>query len=209
MVLAQFLLLRRLGAQSRRIRSAFYLLVVAMALLALGGMPVIAYMLTSPLEGPYRPASASDLQRVEALVVMTGDRDRVPCSVRAFRKSSARQLVVTDPEYRTLALEMGLAADQVVLLPRASNTRTEAALFLETPGVRRDTAIGVVTHAWHERRTMAEIRRHFDSAVPVPCFGDRQPFGVRQLFPQAAALAVSTTMINEYLGIGWYWLSSR
>ena len=93
-----------------------------------------------PWEGHPSPQHHLNSRSVGALVIMTGDRARVLCGVRAFRKSSAKQLVVTDPEYWALALGMGLRDDQLA---------------------------------------------------------------------QAAALAVSTTMINEYLGIGRRWLSSR
>jgi uncharacterized SAM-binding protein YcdF (DUF218 family) len=174
------------------------------------------------LGGGLRPALAPR-QGVE---VAEGG-DRLLTGVRLLRQGKAPLLLTSggtvsftanDPAppeaetARTLAMELGVPANRILLNP-GSRTTAEEAKAIDRLGRQRGwTRLLLVTSAFHMPRSLASFRRHTRlQVVPVACdyqLPSRANHGrptlgntLLDLMPDAAALALSSVALKEHLGL--------
>ena len=70
----------------------------------------------------------------------------------------------------------------------------------------------LVTHAWHMPRAVLSFKRAGFDVIPAPtAFTWNQKHWGKPTYwiPRVRNLRVSELAIHEYLGLGWYWLTSR
>lgn len=212
-------------------RVAICILVAAHLLVTLLCLPVTANLLNQMAEGEYtkdgrnypKPGSidvvvvlgGGFVQGVEPSLDDLGQTSypRVVHGVRAYKSAKARLIVMqggsatSEPAkmaelMRQLAIDMGVPPGKVLIEPKSRNT-WEHPLELEKLGVvKANDRIGVVTSARHLARAMAEYRRLFPNAVPIPAdFAiDRSITGIRQWIPDPDALRRSVSAILEWIG---------
>lgn len=154
--------------------------------------------LISP-ETALRTAHATRLAREfpEALVVFTGAPRSRPEGPRMVD-------LMAD-----FAISRGLDPDRVVLEPEARNTREHPLRVLELEGVEASSPLLVVTSVSHLPRARLEFDRIFSNmayAGAVSRLPDRPLW--RQLLPSESALASSTTILQEWVGLLWYRLTA-
>ncbi|MFQ5842449.1 MAG: YdcF family protein, partial [Thermodesulfobacteriota bacterium] len=111
---------------------------------------------------------------------------------------------------KSLAVYHGVPENQILKENRSSNTWEHPKFLLEMPGIFPTTIVGVVTSGWHLRRAVQEFRKVFHTVIPLhpvtPVVKSCSHWSC--WIPQTGSLSRSTTMIHEWLGMGWYWLKS-
>ncbi len=237
LIAGQFLLYLRWQHVDRGPRRALvFFSLVTFALWVLS-TPVVAAQLAQGLEWRYYAASGSFSTHVDVVVVLSAgythgpvpEMDvlsgasyaRVVRGVQVVKKSKARVMIVTgrsmggDPGRLTdlmkaLAVAMGLPSERVHTEPRATNTFMHPIEVVKLKEVKGSDILGVVTSAWHLPRAMAEFQRHFAKVVAFPADFDTPflPSGLSSWLPQVSALAGSTKLLHERIGIAWYALKN-
>jgi uncharacterized SAM-binding protein YcdF (DUF218 family) len=153
--------------------------------------------------------------------------DRLLTAVRLLRQGRAPLLLTNggqvsftegDPALpealsaRDLAVELGVPAGQILLNPGARTTAEEAEAIDGLARQRRWTRVLLVTSASHMPRSLATFRRQTKlNVIPVACdyqLPSRAGYGrptiantLLDLIPEAGALADSTRMLKEHLGL--------
>ncbi len=150
-------------------------------------------------ETAHRTAHATRLAREfpEAAVVFTGAPRSRPEGPRMVD-------LMAD-----FAISRGLDPDRVLLEPEARNTREHPLKVLELEGVEPSSPLLVVTSTSHLPRSRMEFDRTFSSASYAGA-GSRLPDLPlwRKLLPTESALASSTTILQEWVGLLWYHLTA-
>jgi uncharacterized SAM-binding protein YcdF (DUF218 family) len=111
-----------------------------------------------------------------------------------------------------LARELGVPTGQLVLSPQARNTAEEAIALQRIARTRGWRSVLLVTSATHLPRSLATFRRRTNlTIVPVACdflLPERQFLGgstpasaALALLPNADALATTTLVLKEHLGL--------
>ena len=75
----------------------------------------------------------------------------------------------------------------------------------------KDIRLGLVTSAWHMKRSEAEFRKYFKNVQPLPAgFLYSSPTGASavRFIPQSQYLLKNTLIFREYVGRLWYGLKS-
>jgi len=127
-----------------------------------------------------------------ARLVMTGANS--PDELRGFDREVT---LMAD-----LAVRHGVPADKIALEITATDTSTHSPGLLQLPGITPETKIGIVTSPWHTKRALVEFRRYFrDVAVYPYKAGDLEAEFWQSYLPRRSALAHSTTLFHEWLGI--------
>ncbi|MEB3306550.1 MAG: YdcF family protein [Cyanobacteriota bacterium] len=153
--------------------------------------------------------------------------DRLLTGVRLLRKGRAPLLLTSggqvsftegDPALpeaigaRDLAVELGVPAGMILLNPGSRTTAEEAEAIDALARQRRWKRVLLVTSASHMPRSLATFRRQTRlNVIPVACdylLPDRASYGrptlartVLDLVPDANALADSTRMLKEHIGL--------
>lgn len=156
---------------------------------------------------------------------------RVVQGARTFMQSDARLLIVTGywaawgkaeddklwqhelPQtarlalgMKSLAIALGVPAEQVVIEPNARTTREHPVEIVKLGVVGEDETVGIVTSSWHLPRAIREFEKHFAHVVAVPAYDTAvsQKAGLLRWLPRSRSLESSATAIAEYVGIIWY-----
>ncbi len=237
LIAGQFLLYLQWQQIDRRQRRALVLLSLATIALWILSTQVVATQLAQGLEWPYYPARDSSSIHVDVVVVLSAgythgpvpEMDllsgasyvRVVRGVQVVKKSKARVMIVSgrsmggDPGRLTdlmkaLAVAMGLPSERVRTEPRATNTFMHPIEVAKLGEVKGSDTLGIVTSAWHLPRAMAEFQRHFAKVVAFPADFDTPflPSSLTSWLPQVSALAGSTRLLHERIGIAWYALKN-
>ena len=137
------------------------------------------------------------------LLVFTGGKVRLTAADPAA--SEARSAA-------TLAAQLGLKPEQMLLLEQPRNTAEEALALQQLAGARRWRSVLLVTSATHLPRALATFRRLAGvTVIPVACdfqLPDRSQRGrltaaslLEDLLPDAEDLHNSTVALKEHLGL--------
>jgi len=203
-------------------------------LVSLGGlttlsMPITAQRLIHTLE-VYAPASPTDLEQAQALVVLGGGieqnqpeyaadvlngytLERIRYAAFLYQRHDLPILVTGgsplggEAEGWVMKRELEtLFSVPVRWLETGSNNTAQNAEFsrriLQQAGVDR---IALVTHAWHMPRAKAAFERAGFTVVPAPTsFQTTAMPGVMKFVPQAHYLDMSNIALREWLGLWWY-----
>lgn len=222
------LILLGLALGIRRLSGAllFTLGLVSLLLLA---TPMASHALRQGLE-PYSPPSPSQLETVEAIVILGGGRDydapefgwgdapanptwrRLAYGAHLHRQSELPILVSggrVHGEHSAEASLMAAALRDVFDVPvrwlegASRNTAENARLsaeMLRADGIAR---VALVSQAWHLPRAVAEFEAQDLSVVPAPTeFTSLPPEGLAAWLPRAYHLNQSTRALHEWLGRG-------
>lgn len=108
-----------------------------------------------------------------------------------------------------LARDLGVPANDIILLTEPDDTAQEAAMAAPIVG---DQPFVLVTSAGHMRRALATFRAAGMEPVPAPTAhrvkdGPVTEFWPGSLFPRPVPLQNATDAVYEYLGYVWGWLT--
>lgn len=214
----------------RRGRAALFL---APALVILYGLsiPPVSGTLCRWLEGDYTsgsPAQAGPLDVVVVLgggVVETGaegetrlsslSASRLLRAVQVFRASGAAQLLCagkgvgrrTEAEVMADAAErLGVPRDRLLIDPLSENTRGHA-VEADRRIADKNLRIGLVTSAYHLKRSEREFRAYFANVEPIPSdflAGHSKGLKAVDFVPNAGSLFKSAVALHEMAGNLWY-----
>jgi uncharacterized SAM-binding protein YcdF (DUF218 family) len=195
-------------------------------------------LLLSPLENRYPIPSWSEIQRVDAIVVLGGgvlenapDVDgpgalssdslvRVVAGYKLYARVNKPIIVAggsvfgSKPEAevsRDTLYRLGVKQEFVLIEPESKDTN-ENALFVSAICKKRNwNKIALVTSAYHMRRSLMLFGRFFNDIVPCPTDYKtlRRGYGYWSLLPDATSLADTAIAVKEYLGIIYYKITLR
>jgi len=190
-------------------------------------------LLLLPLENRYPVPSWSEIQHVDAIVVLGGgalenapdidgqgalDGDSLLRVLAAYRlhAASKKPIIVAGgavfgsrPESeisREVLHRLGVK-QQSVLVETKSKDTNENALFVRAICQRRNwNKIVLVTSAFHMKRALMLFDRFFNEIVPYPTDYKtlRRGYGYWSFLPDASNLADIALAVKEYLGIIYY-----
>lgn len=108
-------------------------------------------------------------------------------------------------DFQELSRTLGVATDDVVLLPGARDTVDEAVLVQKEIG---NAPFILVSSAAHMPRAVETFRAQGLEPRPAPTMYTIRPeLGYQYWYPSVGALQRSERAIYEYLGSGWHWLT--
>ena len=215
-------------------RAGWTLTIVGIGSMLALSMPITAQRLMHTLE-VYAPASPTDLEQAQALVVLGNgiEQDQPEYAADALNGYTLERIRYAAFLYQrhdlpilvTGGSPLGGEAEGWVMkreletlfsvpvrwLETESNNTAQNAEFsrriLQQAGVDR---IALVTHAWHMPRAKAAFERAGFTVVPAPTsFQTTAMPGVMKFVPQAHYLDMSNIALREWLGLWWYALRHR
>jgi uncharacterized SAM-binding protein YcdF (DUF218 family) len=219
------------GALLHRRRIGLILLSVGLGGLVLVSLPIIAGTLLTSLESglPMSPPASDPPQ---AIVILSGDEtdivvdgrpaervghltlEREVAGVVLARRTNLPMLVTGGSPYPgdpTLAALMAESLQQDFGIapkwtePRSDDTWQNAqfsAAILRAAGIH---SIYLVTHAWHERRSLIAFRAAGMTATAAPVPLDAPPrLFFHNLLPHVSGWQESYFALHEWIGIVWY-----
>lgn len=122
------------------------------------------------------------------------------CSGKGDSKISAAELMAQ------IAEELGVPKERIRVEAKSANTYEHAVEF-NRMFVDKDLKIGLVTSAYHMRRSEAEFRKYFSNIMPLPAsYLYASPSGTPAVryIPQSQWLFNNTLVFKEYIGMLWY-----
>lgn len=126
------------------------------------------------------------------------------CSGKGDTRVSGAELMVQ------MAESLGVPGHRIRLEAKSRNTHEHAVEFNKM-FADKDIRIGLVTSAWHMKRSEAEFRKYFKNVQPLPAgFLYASPAGTAavRFIPQSQYLLKNTLIFKEYVGRFWYGLKS-
>lgn len=144
---------------------------------------------------------------------------RLVHAVRMYKQYGAKYLVcsgkgdtrVSGAELMAQMAELlGVPGHRIRLEAKSRNTHEHAVEFNKM-FVDKDIRIGLVTSAWHMKRSEAEFRKYFKNVQPMPAgFLYASPTGTAavRFIPQSQYLLKNNLIFREYVGRFWYSLKS-
>jgi uncharacterized SAM-binding protein YcdF (DUF218 family) len=220
---------------SRRSKVVLLFLPTLLILFILSISPT-ASVLCRYLEYDYIPTYESPLPQMDVVVVLGGgvtepedngetllslaSAARLLRAVQALRESGATTLVCTgmgngrQTEAAVMALNaerLGIERDRILVEPKARNT-TEHVLELSRLYPDKAIRIGVVTSAYHLKRSEGEFRRYYTHVTPIPSeflYSTRRGPMAAAFLPNTGSLFKSATALHEMVGLLWYQVKFR
>jgi uncharacterized SAM-binding protein YcdF (DUF218 family) len=140
---------------------------------------------------------------------------RILHAVTVYRRTGAGYFVcsgkgkgqLTEAQVLARAAEsLGIPPEKIRLEQKSHNTAENAAGINQLFGNRKIN-IGLVTSAFHMRRSEREFRKYFDHVVPLPAhFLYASPSGniVMRYLPQSAELYKTSIAVKEIIAQWWY-----
>ena len=144
---------------------------------------------------------------------------RLLYAVKMYKQSGAKYLVcsgkgdsrVSGAELMAeMAESLGVPGHRIRLEAKSRNTH-EHAMEFNKMFADKDIRIGLVTSAWHMKRSEAEFRKFFKNVQPLPAgFLYASPSGTAavRFIPQSRWLSDNTLVMREYVGRLWYKIKS-
>lgn len=165
------------------------------------------------LGGGYLPGASLDQD-----VLGTESSRRVLAAIAWWRKYPQAKLVFSGAEKEIkirpntrltqlmaeTAICHGVPQSHLLFEDSSINTREHPIKALELPGITSKTPIGLVTSAWHMRRSLREFSRYFSAIQIQPVPLSYYSAGWQNFIPAANALEESTIFLQEWVGIFWY-----
>jgi uncharacterized SAM-binding protein YcdF (DUF218 family) len=190
-------------------------------------------LLLLPLENRYPVPSWSELQRVDAIVVLGGgvlenapdvdgqgalSSDSLARVVAAYRlHTRLRKPIIpsggavfgskAEAEVsRDTLYRLGVKQEFVLVETKSKDTSENALFVSEICKKRTWNKIALVTSAYHMRRSLMLFGRFFNDIVPCPTDYKtlRRGYGYWSFLPDASSLADTAIAVKEYLGIIYY-----
>ncbi|MBN1365190.1 MAG: YdcF family protein [Syntrophaceae bacterium] len=127
------------------------------------------------------------------------------CSGKSDSKIPDAQLMAQ------MAEELGVPPKKIRIEAKSNNTYNHAQEFKKM-FVNKNLKIGLVTSAYHMRRSEKEFRKYFKNVYPLPSsYFYASPMGTAAVryIPQSRWLYNNTLILREYLGQIWYSIKDR
>jgi len=107
---------------------------------------------------------------------------------------------------RDFALRLGVPAEHILLESQSRNTMQHVKYLKQLNKENQFDDIAIVTAPWHLKRSMIEFQLAFPRAFPITAFpfSEHSNISLRSFLPQANALASSTQLLHEYIGMAYY-----
>jgi len=187
---------------------------IVIALVLIMSTPIVAIGLERSLERAPRGEGEP-----EVIAVVSGgvapSVDRILTAAQWWRMHRKARLIIGGADtlsggrvstrslelMRELAIVHGVDPSAITLETHSRNTREHPIALLQLPGITPRTRVGLVTSAWHMRRAAASFRRRFATVIEHPAPPAETTWS---LLPSSDALAYSTAMLREWVGIVWY-----
>ena len=140
---------------------------------------------------------------------------RLVHGVRMYKQCGAKYLVcsgkgdsrVSGAELMAqMAESLGVPGHRIRLEAKSRNTHEHAVEFNKI-FTDKDIRIGLVTSAWHMKRSEAEFRKYFKNVQPLPAgflYASTTGTAAVRFIPQSRWLFNNTLVIREYVGRVWY-----
>jgi len=140
--------------------------------------------------------------------------DRIVVSVLEAKEVTKGGIVLPDTaqekpqeaEVMAIAAErLGISAIKIKIDPKSSNT-WEHAENLNKMFQDKDIKIGLVTSAYHMKRSEREFRKYFSHVIPLPSdyLYSSSPLSIMTFIPSSGSLYKFSTAFREMIGIAWY-----
>jgi uncharacterized SAM-binding protein YcdF (DUF218 family) len=214
----------------KRFRSFLFGLFLLLYLLSI---EPIKYLLLLPLENRYPVPSWSQMQHVDAIVVLGGGAlenapdmggqgalsgDSLVRVMAAYRLharlkkpiiASAGAVFGSKPEAeisRNILYSLGVKPEFVLVETKSKDTKENALFASAICAPRKWNRIVLVTSAFHMKRSVMLFSRFFNDIVPFPTDYKtlRRGYSFWSFLPDASSLADTAVAIKEYLGIIFY-----
>lgn len=208
-------------------------LILGLAVLLLYGgsiVPVANYLAYS-LEKEYFQTSYPGKEGVDVIVVLGGGANNIAFlnktyateasaarllhAVEVFHKHGAKYIVCAGkgsarvPEGEIMAhmaSTLGVPKEKILIDAKSNNT-WEHAVELNKIFTDKNIRVGVVTSAYHMKRSEREFKKYFKNVVPLPAsylYSSPAEKNMRKYIPQTAALQTTATALKEIIGLLWY-----
>lgn len=208
-------------------------LFLAPALVFLYGLSIapVSGVLCRWLEQDYTAESTVQTGRLDVVVVLGGGvaepaeigesqpstvtASRLLRAVQVFRESGAAQLLcagkgigrTSEGDLMASAAEkLGVPSDRILVDPLSENTRGHA-VEADRRFADKTIRIGLVTSAYHMKRSEREFRVYFANVVPIPSdflVSRSKGASAVDFIPNAGSLFKSAVALHEMAGNLWY-----
>jgi uncharacterized SAM-binding protein YcdF (DUF218 family) len=232
LLLISFVMLSFFGKQKE---GGIFLLFIIVLLYGFSIQPVSGY-LSYQLEKSYiKSLHVDEKAKLDVVVVLSGTNYdiqlldetfpgetttvRLVHAVRLYKQSGAKYLVCSGRDQTRvsgaelmaqMAESLGVPGHKIRIEAKSLNTY-EHAVELSKMFPDKDIRIGLVTSAWHMKRSETQFRKYFKNVQPLPAgFLYASPAGSAavRFIPQSQCLLKNTLIFREYIGRFWYGLKS-
>jgi uncharacterized SAM-binding protein YcdF (DUF218 family) len=191
----------------------------------------VANYLCFYLEKDYINNAAAGNKNIDAIVVLGGGTKNINAlkntfntdieslrllhAVVVYNKSGAKYFVCSGKGYdkisqaeamARLAEKLGVPKEKIRIEPNSKNTGENAA-ELNKMFVNKNISIGLVTSAFHMKRSEREFKKYFNNVVPLPAhYLYSSPTGndVIRYMPQSEELYKTSIAFKEIIAQLWY-----
>lgn len=215
-------------------KSVRYYLLAAFTILYLASIFPISNMLSYVLEKEYLSEQNNSIDSLDIVVVLGGGTfdneylketkptsrtsSRLLYAVQMFRKSGATFLIcsgkgltrLSEAEVMAISAErLGVPKDKIKIDPLSKNT-WEHAKNLDKMFKDKNIRIGLVTSAYHMKRSTREFRKYFHNVTSLPTdfLYVSSQLSFVSFMPRSGNLAGFSNAAHELLGIVWYRLKA-
>lgn len=216
--------------RSEKRRYPRIIFLAAFIILYIGSASPVSNTLSYILEREYLMRYSGNTEKMDIVVVLGGGvsdnkylgrtlpsyqtTSRLFHAIQLFRDSEAEYLVVSgkgsgeisEAEVMAKTAEgLGVPAARIKVDSTSKNT-WEHAQNLNNMFQYKDIKIGLVTSAYHMKRSEREFRKYFPNIVPLPSdyLYSSQPLSLYSFLPRSDNLAKFTAASREIIGIVWY-----
>lgn len=215
-------------SEKRRFTRIIFL--AAFVILYMGGISPVSNALCYFLERDYLNSHSDQTEKLDIVVVLGGGvsenkyleetkpsyqtSSRLLYAVQVFRDSEAENLVcvgkgggrLSEAEVMKISAErLGVPAVSIKIDPNSRNT-WEHAQNLNNMFQDKDITIGLVTSAYHMKRSKREFREYFPNVTPLPSdyMYSSPPLSIITFLPRSGNLYKFAIVLNEMTGNVWY-----
>lgn len=156
----------------------------------------------------------SDNKYLQETIPSNRTASRLLYAVQVFRKTGARYLVcagkgfgrISEAEVMANAAErLGISPTSIKIDPDSKDT-WEHAEDLNKMFQDKSVRIGLVTLAYHMKRSEREFRKYFSQVIPLPSdyLYSSSSLSIITFLPRSDNLYKFSTALHEMIGVAWY-----
>ena len=187
------------------------------------------------LEKEYLSNQSSNIEKLEVVVVLGGGAyniknlkktlptlqtsSRILHAVQVFKETKAEYLIcsgkgmadISEAEVMCNIAERSGVSRAMIKIDSGSCNTWEHAQTLDKMFHEKDLKIGIVTSAYHMKRSEMEFKKHFYHVIPFPSDYLYSPsrLSIFTFLPSSANLSRFSIALHEIVGIAWYKLKDR
>lgn len=212
-------------------------LVVFLSFILLYGLSIdpVANYLSYYLEKDYISKTAEKDKNIDVIVVLgggaydinslentyptTSTAARLIYAVEFYNKKGAKYFIcsgrgtgkISESEVMAgLAEKLGVPKEKIRMEAKSQNT-WEHAVELNKIFTDKNIVLGIVTSAYHLKRSEKEFKKYFKNVVPLPAnylYSSTAGLPALKYFPQTHSLYKTSIALGEIVGQGWYSLKN-